>query len=116
MTFYNVYYDYFDGVKVPIWIVIDVSGNEIDWNESLFHFHVQAPFNMQHSEGFDPYALNISIYMNELTSNMEENHIGVNLKLVKKRLDENEIEYSDISNFVIQVADIEEILKFSIGD
>lgn len=113
---YKVYYDYFDGVKVPIWLVLDVKASEIDWDEKIFSFPVQAPFELQNSEDFDSYALNVSVVMNEITLNKELNHIGVNLELLKKRLTEHETNCYDISSLIIQVVDIEEILSFSIGD
>lgn len=116
MTNYKVYYDYFEGVKVPIWLVIDTKANGVNWGTDFFSFHIQAPFDLQHSEDFDSYAMNLTVTMNELTLNAKENHIGINLKLLKKRLMEFEVDYNEITNFVIQLADIEEILHFDIGD
>lgn len=113
---YKVYYDYFDGVKVPIWLVLDVKASEIDWNENIYSFPVQAPFELHSSEDFDTYALNVSIAMNELTLNKELRHVGINLSLVKKRLEEHEIECNEVSNFVIQLGDIEEVLNFTLGE
>lgn len=116
MTNYKVFYDYFDGVKVPIWLVLDIRENKVEWNDSIYTFQVQAPFDLHPSEYFDQYALNVSITMDELTLNSKDNHIGINLELVKTRLDEHNINYSNVSNFVIQMADLEDVLSFAIGD
>lgn len=116
MTNYKVYYDYFEGVEVPIWLVLDIRENKVEWNDSIYTFQVQSPFELHPREYFDQHALNLSITLDELTLNSKENHIGINLKLVKSRLDEHDINYSDVSNFVIQMTDIEDVLSFKIGD
>lgn len=114
MMSYKVYYDYFDGVKAPIWFVVDA--DLINWDDDTYSVFIQAPFDLYHADDFDQYDLNVSITMNELTLNSKMQHIGINLRLLKIRLDEHAINYSNVSNFIIQVADIEEILTFSLGD
>ncbi|PAD70850.1 hypothetical protein CHH83_01230 [Bacillus sp. 7586-K] len=103
-------------MKVPIWLVINTKENGIDWNEDIFSIHIHAPFDLQHSEDFDSFAINLTITMNELTLNAKDNHIGINLDLLKHRLYEYEVDCTDIDNFIIQIADIEEVLNFHIGD
>lgn len=116
MTKYKVYYDYYDGVKVPIWLVINTKENDINWSEDIFPIHIHAPFDLLHSEDFDSFAVNLTITMNEITLNAKDDHIGINLDLLKHRLYEHEVDCTDIANFIIQVADIEDVLSFHIGD
>ncbi|MCV9886276.1 hypothetical protein [Metabacillus halosaccharovorans] len=116
MTHYKVFYDHFDGIEVPIWLVLNIRENKIDWTNCNYSFQVQAPFDLHPSEYFDQFALNVSITMDELTLNSKEHHIGINLDLVKSRIIEHDVNFNDVSNFVIQMSDLEEVLSYTIGD
>jgi hypothetical protein len=106
----KVYYDYHDGELVPIWYVIEFPGG-VDWSHPYFHLPIQAPFEKQNAEDFDSDMLGVSVTMNDLTLTAKHNHIGIDLLLIQKRLDEAGIDKMDVKQFIIQVADIEEILQ-----
>jgi hypothetical protein len=116
MKKYKVFYDYYDGKKVPYMMVVNVKDNGIDWYENIFTIQVQAPFELFAAEEFDHEAMNISVSIDELTLRSKENQIGINLELIKRRLDEHEVDYYDISNFVIRIEDIEEVLQYTLGE
>lgn len=114
MILTKVYYDYFDGEKAPIWFVIDIKKSEVDWEKDILLVPIQAPFESYDSDEFDHSAINISITMSEITSHILNNHIGINLDLIRARCLEYDLNPKDISNFILLVADIEEVLRFAI--
>lgn len=116
MTNYKVFYDDYEGKKVPYIMVVNVKDNAMNWNENIFTIQVQAPFELYSADDFDHDAMNISIHLDDLTLRSKENNIGINLESIKKRLDAHNADYYDISNFVIRIEDIEEVLQSTIGD
>ncbi|WP_054704841.1 hypothetical protein [Bacillus sp. JCM 19041] len=83
----------------------------IDWEEQTLTINVQAPFNMHPAEEFDPYAMNVTILIDDLLLTISENVFGINLANVQQRLNLHGVDGTEVDNFVIQVADLEDVLQ-----
>jgi hypothetical protein len=107
----KVYYDYIDGVQVPIWLVLTISAADINWeNESLF-IPVEAPFEVFAAGDFTESEYTYSVRLSEIMLNPLHypGHIGLDLKKIKTVC--QMIDCHEIKNFVISFWDMEEILQ-----
>ncbi|GAF24363.1 hypothetical protein JCM19047_4249 [Bacillus sp. JCM 19047] len=114
MISYKVYYDYHEGKKAPIWLVLNVRDQFIDWEEQTLTITVQAPFNMHPAEEFDPDAMNVTILIDDLLLTTSENVFGISLTNVEHRLNLHGVDPTEVDNFVIQVADLEDVLHITL--
>ncbi|KQL56959.1 hypothetical protein ABC345_00870 [Shouchella sp. 1P09AA] len=114
MISYKVYYDYHEGTKAPIWIVLNVRNQIIDWDHKTLTIAVQAPFDMHPAEEFDQDAMNVTILIDDLLLTTSENVFGINLTNVEHRLNLHGVDRTEVDNFVIQVADLEDMLQFTL--
>lgn len=114
MISYKIYYDYHEGEQVPIWLILNTRENQINWQSSHLMIPIQTPFDMHPSESFDPDAMNVTILLDDLILRTELNRFGINLKSLKQRLDLHGVSAEEVDNLVIQVADIEDVLNFSL--
>lgn len=114
MIHYKVYYDYYEGERVPFWLIIDAKASEIDWDQDSLLVPAQAPFELHDQDDFDQYAMNVSVILNELMLNVAPNHFSINLKSLKTRLAEFGAEPWEVHNLVVLVADIEEVLQMNV--
>ncbi|TSB47930.1 hypothetical protein [Alkalicoccobacillus porphyridii] len=114
MISYKVYYDYHEGKKVPIWLIINTRDSHIDWEQPQLSVPVQTPFEMHPSEDFDPDAMNVTILIDDLILNTRSHTFGINLISLQQRLELHGVSAGQVDNLVIQVADIEEVLHSSL--
>ena len=102
----TVYFDYHEGEKAPIWYVVEVT--EEDLLQEYLYIPVKAPFQplLEFEE-----QIGISILLSDLTVHETiPEHIGIYLENIKNRAEENGIDILDIKQFIIQMADIEDVL------
>ncbi len=102
----TVYFDYHEGVKVPIWYVVEFDTEDL-YQEYLY-IPIKAPFQplLEFEE-----KIGISILLSDLTVHEAmPNHIGIYLDNIKNRVEEHGIDLFEIKQFIIQMADIEDVL------
>jgi hypothetical protein len=107
----KVYYDYIDGVQVPVWMVISVNSYEINWDRESFFVPIETPFEVFPAEDFTDSEYTYSIRMDEILLNPLHypGQIGLNLKAIRTMA--RMIDCDEIKNFVISFWDMEEILN-----
>lgn len=112
----KVYYDYdIEGKLVPLWYVVRFGAGKLDWTKNMIYIPVEAPFELMEAEEFSSTDLGISVYMDDLTVNPDKpGTFGIRLAPVKQRIEELGFDVYDIELFVLQVADIEEVLQMTI--
>ncbi|MFS0784954.1 hypothetical protein ABC345_01040 [Shouchella sp. 1P09AA] len=111
---FTVYYDYHDGVEVPIWIVVSLKEVDIDTDKQTLTLTAQAPFHKQAREDFDPDQLNVTVTMNELMIGSSPNTFTINIRPIQDRLEEHGIAIEEIDGLILLVADVEELLQFTL--
>lgn len=108
----RVYYDYFEGKQVPFWYVLTFKKQEIPWEKDTFYFEVIAPFEYYGRDEFDDSVISVSINIEDLiTNNLQDCNLGLDLNRIKERVLMYGVELYEISQFIIQLPDIEEVLK-----
>lgn len=109
----TVFFDYHEGQQVPIWLVIDLE-ERINWDEDYFYIPIQAPFQLKDRGDFDPDILSVSVTMGDLTRNIDHiNTVGIYLPRMKQAIHEFGGDVEEIQQFIILVADVEEVLQFN---
>ncbi|MFB4212937.1 hypothetical protein ACE1TH_13625 [Shouchella sp. JSM 1781072] len=111
---FTVYYDYHDGVEVPIWIVVSLKEVDIETDKQTLTLTAQAPFYKQAREDFDPDQMNVTVTMNELIIGSSPNTFTINIKSIQDRLDEHSISIEEVDGLILLVADVEELLQFTL--
>lgn len=107
----RVFYHYIDGNLVPYWYVLSFRYNEIPWNEETYFFEIIAPFEYFDRDDFDDSVLSASVNIEDLITNeILESKLGLNLNKIKQRLYKHGIYPDEVTQFIIQLPDIEEIL------
>jgi hypothetical protein len=114
LIYYKIYSHYHNDGTLPIWFVIDVKRSSIDWNEEIVHVTIKQPYEELNAEEFDPYDMNLSVTMDDLTLGTEPNQFGINLYRIKKRLMEYPVNPNEVSNFVLLIQDVAEVLDMTI--
>lgn len=106
----RVYYEYVNGELCPYWYVLTFEPCQIGWDKPTIFFDVFAPFEYLERDCFDESLISISIFISDLIINGNNpSRLGINLARVKARL--NGLEPELITQFVIQMPDIEEVLS-----
>ncbi|MEB1806337.1 MAG: hypothetical protein LPK26_03350 [Bacillaceae bacterium] len=108
----KVYYDYYDGNKVPVWFVLNFGTGNLDWDEEYLYIPIVAPFEVHGIEDFDNEIFSASVTLGDLTVSHEKpNTIGVYLPRIIETITSFGGIHEDVTQFIIQVGDIEEILQ-----
>jgi hypothetical protein len=107
----RVFYDYIDGNLVPYWYVLSFRYNEIPWDQETYFFEINAPFEYFGQHDFDDSILSASVNIEDLITNeILETKLGLNLNKIKQRLYKHGTYPDEVTQFIIQLPDIEEIL------
>ena len=110
----TVYYDYYDGVKAPKWYVLYFGSNNIDWEKDYIFLPIIAPFELHGVEDFDNEIMSASITIGDLIKKDENpNELGIYLPRVRKTITDFGGEVQDVSQFIMLVSDIEEVLQMN---
>ncbi|MGG1554567.1 hypothetical protein [Paenibacillus ferrarius] len=93
----------------------------ISWYKQYLYIPLEAPFYPKTAEDYLDDSMGVSIHYEDLTRHPERpNHFGIDIHSVVRRLEKLKyqegvnFEYNDIEQFIIQVADIEEIMQMDV--
>lgn len=120
---YNVgiIYDYNENGSWPAWMVVKPESGAFDWKQDTMYVPLRTPFQRISRDEMDEYSFGLAIVQTELVVNTERpDQIGIYLPRVKERIRQIRGEeftpffhMSDISHFVIQMADIEIVAQMN---
>lgn len=103
------YSDFYGEAKRPLQLIIQVRPGELDWSSTLY-LPLSSPFEPFEAEEFGDGA-GVSVLLEDLTRQPgSEAVIGIHLPNLAKRHGT-----SSIYHLVIQMDDVEEVLKFERG-
>ena len=109
----TVYYDYHEGLQLPFWMFVSFSRGEIPWYKKYLHIPVAAPFIRKDLNDIHETMVSVSVQLDDITIPIHRpGFFGIDIHRIKKRiLQEGCINPTDIEQFVIQMCDLEEVLK-----
>ncbi|RAV18851.1 hypothetical protein [Paenibacillus contaminans] len=119
-----VFYTEHEDELAPIWMIVRFGRGNIQWDKTNVYIPVTAPFKRLRAEDFHDEVLGLSIAQTEMILHPEQaGKFGIHLPAVLKRIDKMRGEefampflLEDIEQFIIQMADIEEVLQMSVID
>jgi hypothetical protein len=103
----RLYYEDVDEKVIPYWYVLTFKPGEIDWNKDFYFYTPIAPFRYIERDNFNDELPYTQIYYFELFRDVTE-RLGIDLFSIKQRM---KIEPSVFRQFVVQIPDIDEVLK-----
>ncbi|WP_232695510.1 hypothetical protein [Brevibacillus daliensis] len=111
----SVIYEKIDGNIVPQKYVIYFGAERINWEEhKRMYFSIEAPFQLHDEEDFYSETVSMSISYDELLRHPEKlNSFGINLELVHKRIKGYGYPPEEIEQFILLIADLEEIMQMT---
>ncbi|GGH28632.1 hypothetical protein [Paenibacillus segetis] len=102
------YSDFYGEAKRPLQLIIQVRPGELDWTRTLY-LPLSSPFEPFEVEEFGD-VVGVSVLMEDLIRQPgSEPVIGIHLPSIAQR------HGTEIYHFVVQMDDIEEVLKFERG-
>lgn len=111
----RVFHDYHEDKLVPLKYMISFRKGELPWDREKVFVSVSAPFDPLGIEDFLPDSLAITVTIGDMILSADKpGKFGILLPPLKSRAVEGGVDYWDIENFVIQVADLEELLQMSV--
>lgn len=112
----KVIYDYHEGQLVPMKYLIYFGAGGIDWDKyKTVYIPVEAPFQLQQPDDFPSDIVSFSISFDELLRHPEKsNCFGINLSLVRHRIEKKGGDVWSIEQFVLLVSDIEEVMQMTL--
>ncbi|GED55134.1 hypothetical protein EDM54_12900 [Brevibacillus borstelensis] len=111
----RVFYDYHEGVLVPQKYMIGFRKGELPWDREKVFVSVSAPFESLGIEDFLPDSLALTVTQGDMILSAEKpGKFGILLPPLRQRAVEAGVDYWDVENLVIQVADLEELLQMSV--
>ncbi|MGO4500035.1 hypothetical protein AB4114_29590 [Paenibacillus sp. 2RAB27] len=106
---------------VPDKLNISFGPGNIAWHKNFLYIPLEAPFRPKAAEDYADDSIGVSIHFEDLTKHPERpNQFGIDIHSVVRRLEKLKyqeglhFEYSDIEQFIIQMADIEEIMQMDV--
>ncbi|MBM7585795.1 hypothetical protein JOC86_002337 [Bacillus pakistanensis] len=106
----RLYYEDVDGKVIPYWYVLTFRPGEIDWDKDFYFYTPIAPFEFFERDEFDDEVVSASIYAADFIR--KGHQLGINLKLVKKRIDQYGVDPYVVRQLIVQIPDIEEVLSY----
>ncbi|KKX52539.1 hypothetical protein [Brevibacillus borstelensis] len=112
----SVLYDFIDDQFVPMKYIIYFGAGFIDWNKnSSIYILIEAPFYLQQLDDFSSDVVSMSISYDELLRHHNKpNSFGINLNLVKHRVEKMGGDIWGIEQFILLVSDIEEAMQMTL--
>lgn len=108
-------------ILVPMKMNISFPRDKMNWNKHAVYVPILAPFSRQFSEDYSEDIMSVTIMFEDLLVNLERpNHFGISLDSLVRRLekmkrqDKMQFEISDIEQFIIQIDDLEELLRLDV--
>jgi hypothetical protein len=104
-------------------MIIKFKPGGIDWKRDYIFIPMETPFHRIMAEDFDDQVTSVTIVNTELVvSEDRPNCFGIHFPTLKKRLNKltggqiaPQFTLSDFEQFVIQIADLEDILEMNIA-
>lgn len=112
----TVLYDFIDDQFVPIKYLFYFGAGCIDWDKhSTLYIPVEAPLRLEDPDDFPSEVVSMSISYDELLRHPEKpNSFGINLPLVKRRVEELGGDIWAIEQFILLVSDIDEAMQMTL--
>ncbi|MGO0058595.1 hypothetical protein ACTID9_00770 [Brevibacillus fluminis] len=109
----SVLYDFIDDQFVPMKYVVYLGAGFINWDKNnSMYIPVEAHFRLQEPDDFTSDVVSMSISYDELLRHHEKpNSFGINLALVKKRVEKAGGDVWSIEQFILLISDIEEVMQ-----
>jgi len=116
-----MYYDYYDDQLVPMKMVIYFGRGNLDLSKNTVYVPIEAPFKRIVMEDSNNDTMSMSITQGDLVLNPgRPGQFGISLPLIIQRMEKTKLEqkfdfdYADVEQFIIQMDDLEEVLKMDI--
>lgn len=94
--------------------VISFRKGELPWDRKQVFVPVSAPFERLGVEDFLPDVVALTVTQGDMILSADKpGKFGILLPPLRKRAVEGGVDYWDVENFIIQVADLEELLQMS---
>ncbi|MGG3884295.1 hypothetical protein [Brevibacillus panacihumi] len=111
----RVYHDYHEDKLVPLKYVISFMKGELPWDREKVFVSISAPFEPLGIEDFYPDSLALTVTQGDMILSADkQGKFGIYLPSLRHRATEGGVDYWDVENFVIQVADLEELLEMNV--
>lgn len=109
----TVHFDFIDDQFVPMKYIIYFGAGFINWNDNnSMYIPVEAPFHLQAPDDFPSDVVSMSISYDELLRHHDKpNSFGINLALLKHRVEKAGGDLWGIEQFILLVSDIEEAMQ-----
>ncbi|MGC5326625.1 hypothetical protein [Brevibacillus sp. SYSU BS000544] len=106
----KVIYGYHNGNQVPIWLVVNFESDELDRTKKTLYIQIEAPFQQLNLEDMHPDSIGLTVALSDLVLNREKpGEIGILTSELRQRTDAVGVDFQDIRQLMIQIADIEEM-------
>ncbi|MCM3560639.1 hypothetical protein M4D57_18910 [Brevibacillus borstelensis] len=111
----RVYYDYHEGILAPQKYMISFRKGELPWDREKVFVPLAAPFERLGIEDFLPDSLVMTVSLeNMILSADKPGKFGIFLSPLRQRAVDGGVDYWDVENLVIQMADLEELLQMNV--
>ncbi|WP_282938979.1 hypothetical protein [Paenibacillus sp. RC67] len=121
----NVLYEEHQGIDgiclVPMKLIVRFARGKMLWDKAAVYLPLDSPFRRQYPEDFCEDVMSITILLDDIImSFLKPNHVGISLTHVMERMEKLKerdmltFHYEDIEQFIIQIDDIEQVLRLEI--
>lgn len=121
----GVYYEESQGLDdiclVPMKLIVRFPRGKMRWDRSTVYLPICAPFDRIHTADFHDDILSIVIEFGDLLMNLDKpRHFGISIPHIIERMDKMktrdkfDFDYNDIEQFIIQMDDLEELLRMDV--
>lgn len=107
----TLYHDYQEEQAYPTWLVALMDKNA--WELETLYFSVLHGYEHKNMNEFPEDVLSFSVYQEDLVLSEKIGEVGINLQQVKKRISEQFPTVSEVTQLMIRVVDLEEVLTLS---
>lgn len=112
----TVLYDFIDDQFVPMKYLFYFGAGCIDWDKhSTLYIPIEAPFHLEQPDEFPSEVVSLSISYDEILRHQDKpNSFGINLKLVKERIEKKGGDIWGVEQFILLISDIEEVMQMAL--
>lgn len=105
----SVYYDYFEGLLAPVWMIVKPTLEE--WESNRIRIDIESPFIRKMSEELSNDLLSVSVELDDLILLEDQSHtFCITLERLISKIQSSGYAPSDIDQLIIQMCDVEEVL------
>lgn len=118
----TVYYEeqFETGGLAPIWMIVRHGRDKINWEANQFFIRLEAPFHSKMREEFSDDEMSFTVTIEDLMIDITRpNGFLVNMKSILRRIHAlkasgQDFNHFEIDQFIIQIADIEEVMQMDV--